>query len=231
MKFLIYTHILAGILSLVVAPVAMVVRKGGDAHRVWGKVFFWAMAWICLSAVIISVYQWMPFFLLLALLSFYAAFTGYRTLYQKQLHLGRGVRWYDWAAAVIAGICMVGFVVYGIYLTVYGRSGFFNWLAIGFGVGGCLVVWGELKSFISPPANKHYWLFNHIGSMVGGFTASVSAFSVQTMHFLPGVMPWIWPALVGTPLIILWSRYYRKKLKEGAPVSSLVQLTLRNEGK
>ena len=46
---LIYTiarplHILAGVLALFIAPVAMIVQKGGAAHRRWGWVYYWARA-------------------------------------------------------------------------------------------------------------------------------------------------------------------------------------------
>ena len=228
-KYLTYTHITAGVVSLIVAPIAMAVAKGGYAHRIWGKVFFWSMAWICLSAIIISVYKWIPFLLLLAILSFYASYSGYRTLYQKQLHLGKGVMWYDWFMVIATGLCMIGFAGYGVYLMVVGKT-YFGLLAMLFGFGGMIAVWGELKTYLKPPKNKHHWLFNHIGSMVGGFIASVTAFSTQTLSFLPGIMPWIWPAILGTPFIIFWTRYYRKKLGEGAPISSLVQLTLHHEG-
>ena len=40
---LVYTHVLGALLSLVVAPIAMIVHKGGQAHRRWGKLYFWGM--------------------------------------------------------------------------------------------------------------------------------------------------------------------------------------------
>ena len=222
-KLLTYTHVLAGILSLIVAPIAMVVRKGASAHRLWGKIFFWSMAWICFSAIVISVYKWIPFLLLLAVFSFYASYSGYRALYQKQIHLGKGVKWYDWTMAIVSGAFMLGFIVYGIYLVSTNQLGYFGYLSIGFGIGGSLTVWGELKNYIKPPTDKHNWLFAHLGSMLGGFIASVTAFSTQTMNFLPGAIQWIWPSLVGVPFIILWGRYYRRKLKAGTPITQLLE--------
>ena len=41
---ILWIHVLAGTLALVVAPVALVTAKGGLTHRRWGKVYFWAMA-------------------------------------------------------------------------------------------------------------------------------------------------------------------------------------------
>ncbi len=47
-------HITSGFIALVVAPIAMVVAKGGDAHRRWGKLFFYAMAVVAFTAIVMS---------------------------------------------------------------------------------------------------------------------------------------------------------------------------------
>ncbi|MCC6636763.1 MAG: DUF2306 domain-containing protein, partial [Ignavibacteriaceae bacterium] len=53
-KYWLYLHIAAGFLALVVAPVAMVVKKGGNAHRLWGKIFFWSMTVVAISALVMT---------------------------------------------------------------------------------------------------------------------------------------------------------------------------------
>ncbi len=222
-KILTYSHVIAGIISLVVAPIAMVVKKGGGAHRLWGKVFFWCMTWICISAIVISYYNWIPFLLLIAVFSFYSVFSGYRSLYMKQLHSGKDVKWFDWLAVVIAGSLNLGFFVWGIMLITRGQSAF-GFLASSFGFGGLIQGWSQIKRFITPAADKHQWLYRHMGNMVGGFIASVTAFSANVLHFVPTVLQWMWPSLIGVPLIIFWIRFYRKKLGAGTPISVLVQL-------
>lgn len=222
-KFLTYTHVLAGIVSLVVAPIAMAVKKGGDAHRLWGKIFFWCMTWICISAIIISAYKWIPFLLLIAVFSYYSAFSGYRSVYMKQIHHGNGVKWFDWTATSIAGLFNLGFFAWGIFLIIGGDSAF-GFLASGFGFGGTIQVWSQIKSFVRPPEDKYHWFYNHIGNMLGGFIASVTAFSANVLNFMPEVLQWMWPSLVGVPIIVFWIRSYRKKLGAGAPISTLVQL-------
>ncbi|MBX2962688.1 MAG: hypothetical protein KF687_09260 [Cyclobacteriaceae bacterium] len=223
MNLLTYTHIFAGIISLIVAPLAMVVHKGGNAHRLWGKIFFWCMTWIFVSAVILSAVKWIPFLLLIAVFSYYSVYIGYRALYLKQLHLGKGVAWYDWAMSAIAGIFNFSFVVWGAYKAINGATSL-GLLAVGFGLGGLMMVRAELSRYLKPPASKFHWFYRHIGSMMGGFIASVTAFSVQVMHFMPGVMQWIWPSLVGVPLIIYWVRTYRKKLEKGSQLAELVEI-------
>ena len=224
MKFLTYTHIFAGALSLIVAPIAMAVLKGGKAHRLFGKIFFWSMTWIFVSAVILSIYKWKPFLLMVSVLSYYLAVSGYRTLYQKQLSSGKGVMWYDWVAAIATGLFMLGFAGWGIYMLSTGNSSSGVFLLLAFSVGGLLSVRGEITAFLKPPADKNRWLYNHIGRMVGGFIASVTAFSVNVLLFVPGIWQWVWPTLLGTPFIIYSVRTYKRKIAEGARITDLVSL-------
>ena len=77
-------HISAGMLALGLAPVAMLTVKGGQAHRRWGKIYFWAMAVVASTAVILALWRPQIFLALLAVFSFYMAFTGYRALSRKR---------------------------------------------------------------------------------------------------------------------------------------------------
>lgn len=224
MKLLMYSHILAGIISLIAAPVALAVVKGGDIHRLFGKIFFWCMTWIFVSSMILGLYHARMFLIMVSILSYYLVITGYRTLYHKQLSTGKSVTWYDWTFELVTGLTLLGFGFWGIYLLTTGASGSFIFLLFAFSLGGLMSVFGELKAYIKKPAEKEYWLFNHIGRMISGFIASVTAFSVNVLGFLPGIWPWIWPALVGTPFIIYWIRIYKRKIAEGARITDLVQL-------
>ena len=114
-------HILFGSVALFVAPAAMVTSKGGLWHRRWGKLFFWAITGVAITAVVMSLIQSGLFFLLVALFSFYLAFTGYRVLYRKtpQQRATPG----DWIAvsAMLAG--SVALLAYGAYLMLTSSFG------------------------------------------------------------------------------------------------------------
>jgi uncharacterized membrane protein len=223
-KFLIYSHVAAGAMSLITAPVAMAVAKGGRAHRLAGKMFFWSMVYIFVSAIVLGVYHWKPFLLMVSVLSFYLVYSGYRTLYQKQIHLGKGVSGYDWAVATACGVFMLGFLIWSVDLMVNGTNAI---LIVFFSLGGLFSIVTEVKRYAGKRDQKHGWLFNHIGRMVGGFIAAVTAFSTNVLTFLPGLAQWLWPTLLGTPLIIYWIRTYRKKLDNGARITDLVELNKR----
>jgi hypothetical protein len=45
--------------------------------------------------------------------------------------------------------------------------------------------------------------------MGGAYIAAVSAFSAVNFASLPGVARWLWPTLVGTPVLVYLARRYR----------------------
>jgi hypothetical protein len=50
-----------------------------------------------------------------------------------------------------------------------------------------------------------------MGNMLGAYIATVSAFSVVNFGFLPPLARWLWPTVVGVPLIVAWTRSYRRR--------------------
>ncbi len=221
LNLLTYSHVVAGAISLIAAPIALVVVKGGKAHRLWGKIFFWMMTWIFISAIIISIYKSIPFLLMLAVFSYFLVVSAYRSLYLKKFPVT--ARWYDWLNVIISGGFMLYFVGWGVYYSMLDK-GSIAYLSIMFGIGGLILVIRNAMDFIRPPKTKYDWLFRHIGNMTGGFIASVTAFSANVLYFMPGLFQWAWPSLIGVPLIIHWIRTYRRKLDEGVPLTKLVEL-------
>ena len=60
-------HILCGSCAALAAPVAMVVHKGGNLHRLAGKTFFWAMVGAVATALVLGTLRPDPFLLTVAL--------------------------------------------------------------------------------------------------------------------------------------------------------------------
>ncbi|MDQ3248950.1 MAG: DUF2306 domain-containing protein, partial [Chloroflexota bacterium] len=79
---LIVTHVLAALLALVIAPIAMATQKGGQNHRRWGKVYFWAMFVANGGALILLAWRFNIFLFGVTILSFYSALSGYRVIYR-----------------------------------------------------------------------------------------------------------------------------------------------------
>lgn len=222
-KVFLITHIVAGGVSFIVAPAALIVKKGAAAHALWGKIFFGCMTVVFLTALFLSTYHWTPFLLALAVFSYYNVISGYRSLYHKQLHNGRGLTWIDWVSMSVSLLFNFGFLVYGVYMFTIGYTGL-GILSVVFALGGLLITGRNLQKFLKPPAEKNIWFFSHIGGMMGGFISAVTAFSAQTLTFLPGLVQWIWPSVIGTIIIFRYIAYYRRKLAEGYRLNELVEL-------
>jgi hypothetical protein len=203
-------HILAGMTALVVAPVAMVTAKGGPAHRRWGKVYFWMMAVVAVTALPLGVWRPNYFLMLVAVFSFYFAFRGYRVLLRKRPERGDGAHALDWGAAVATFLASAALIVLGIVKPspLWVRLAP---VAIVFGIGGIVAAGFDMVRFVRPPTERMAWWFSHMAGMLGSYIATVSAFSVVNFDFLPVVARWLWPSVVGTPLIVLWIVYYKIK--------------------
>ena len=199
-------HILFGSVALLVAPGAMLTRKGGLWHRRWGKVYFWSMAIVALTAVVLSLLRPGLFLLLVAVFSFYLALTGYRVLYRKTSRHHANLL--DWVATISMLLGGIGLVGYGAYLLT--RSSF-GVVAVVFGCIGLLLAVADARAFRRPPSDKRAWWFTHMRRMLAAYIATVTAFSVVNFHFLPPLVSWLWPAAVGTVGIVVWVSHYQKK--------------------
>ena len=76
MNGLLALHICAGSLALASAGAALAAKKGSRFHRWAGRAFFYAMTVIFLTAVLMAVLTSNTFLFLVALFSFYLAFSG-----------------------------------------------------------------------------------------------------------------------------------------------------------
>ncbi len=205
-KVTLIIHILFGSVALFVAPAAMMTGKGGAWHRRWGKVFFWAITGVAITAVVLSVIRSGLFFLLVAVFSFYLALTGYRILYRKTAEQRAGK--VDWTAATAMILGSLGLIAHGVYGMLTSNFGV---VAIVFGVIGLWLAASDVREFLHHPADKMAWWYSHMTRMIAAYIATVTAFSVVNMKFLPQVTRWLWPTVIGTAGIVIWTRYYRRK--------------------
>ncbi len=56
-KSLLGVHIAAGATAFLMAPLALAAAKGGKAHRRWGKIYFWSMAVVASTALVLALYR------------------------------------------------------------------------------------------------------------------------------------------------------------------------------
>jgi hypothetical protein len=211
-RLLLIIHITAGFTSFIVAPVALIVKKGGEAHRRWGRIFFWSMSVVAFTAVIMAPMRNNLFLTLVAVFSFYLAFSGYRAVRRRRNQVTRRAGVIDWLFVCLNTIFSIGLVIFGIIRLPES----FGYISIVFGSLGTALGVKDMVSFIRPE-KKMQWFFNHITGMTAAYIASVSAFSAVNLDYdwMPPVIQWLWPTIIGVPLMMRRIRRYRVKFNSG----------------
>ena len=186
-------HVAGGTLALLAGPVAMAARKGRALHRMSGRAYAIAMAGTAASALVLAVATRDLLLLVIAVFSFFLVFNGWRALSQRRLHEGQGARWFDW---LVSGLTLA----FSAGLLADGLAGDGDVTTLFFGAGGSFLAIRELRVLtgrISPGG----WLVRHVTGMSAAYIATVSAFAVVTLTFLPRPVAFIAPTLIGTPMI------------------------------
>jgi uncharacterized membrane protein len=213
-------HIAAGTVSFVVAPVALAAAKGGRTHRRWGKVYFWAMAVVAATALVLSLYRPILFLALVAVFSFYAAFAGYRVLEQKgAVAAGDAhVTMADWMVASITFVASLALAACGLL-----RPALVQGLGIPaaiFGVIGMRLSVKDMWRYTHPPKEKMFWWYEHLQGMMASYIAAWTAFLVTTVgRFVHAWWLWIVPTAIGVPAISLTTAYYKRKFSPKVKVA------------
>ncbi len=220
LRVLLALHIACGTVGFVCAPVALATAKGGATHRRWGKIYFWAMAGVAATALVLSLALPVFFLTLVAVFSFYAAFAAYRVLSLKDMYKGARPKALDWAAAIVTVaasflLFLMGFIrpemIRVGLIEVAGHS--VSVVSIVFGVIGMRLGQASISLFLKPPAEKMFWWFRHMQGMMGSYIAAMTAFSAVNLSrwFGAAWWVWLWPTIVGLPAITIWTVYYKKK--------------------
>lgn len=214
LKIILLAHVIFGFTSLFTGPVAMISKKGGKTHNLWGMIYTYAMTGVFITALLIQPFKFTPFLFMIAFLSYYSVFSGVRFTRLKQLHKDQRPKWFDWFAMGLNAVVNIIFIGYGIYvLSTNGNT--VGILALVFGGVGLGISINNLKAFIKKPAHNMYWWIYHMGNMMGGYIATTTAFSttVSGMLEIESVLSWLWPLIIGIPLSRLWRKKYEKKFK------------------
>jgi uncharacterized membrane protein len=199
-KLILVLHVIFGIIAFISAPGAMMTKKGSLWHRRLGSAFFYAMMAVAASAFILWTLGSQLFLMLLAVFSFYLAFSGYRAVKIKN---GKAEK-IDWLVAGAAVLAGKGLVILGAVVLYKGNS--FGYVTLALGAGCAYSAARDLLRFSRPVVDKQAWLINHLTKMLGAYIATVTAVSAVNFHFLPPVWRWLWPSIIIAPFIFMWVR-------------------------
>jgi len=224
-KISLYVHIIAGFSTLVTGPIAIFYNfKDPKKHRLVGKTFFYAMLIVAISAIFGFFKHpentFFQFLLGIALLVLAGIFRGVRSIF---LMKGGAVSSFDFAYTALLGLN--GLFMLGMSAWHF-QAGTMIAFPILFGVFGFMsladtrVNWRVFRN----PAALHRldWMQLHTSTMLGAFTASTTAFTVNAAHFLPWYLQWFGPTLLLLPLQIYFGRKLRTIRDKSVKVSAAV---------
>lgn len=207
-----YIHILAGATTLVAGPLAIFFNdRRIKWHRIAGQVFFYAMLIVSVSAIVSFLKQpERPFFQFLLGIALFVLSGILRGVRAARMMKGAPVLPFDYAYAALMGangLYMVGMAIWHLSKE---SAAIFPVLFGAFGIA-CLGSARMTLRILKNASSLHRldWLRLHLGTMIGAFTASTTAFTVQTASFLPWPVQWFGPALALMPLQV----YFARKIK------------------
>ena len=209
-KILIIIHATASGIGFITGPGALMVQKGGKAHRALGKVFYWAMIVAsCFALVISNMPKHENFFLFtIGIFTLYMVLTGRRFLSLKKLHKDQNATAADWVIAALMAIAGGTMIGYGIKMFSTNTIGI---VLMAFGFLSIRYVVSSIMLFRKKNVKPNSWLLEHISRMIGANIAAFTAFLVVNNTFLPPLVAWLGPTVVFVPLII----YFSVKEKKG----------------
>lgn len=216
-RIVVMIHILAGVLSLLTGMIAIAANpKGNKLHRRVGLMYFWAMFVIFATAlVMVTTIHFNLFLLVIAIFSFYMAFTGYRALKRKKPNqvnlLDKSFAWFG----LLSGVFLV---LFGAYSMIFKPNLFSIILPLTFGSILSSNAYRDILHFRKTEYSKMWWWFHHLNFMLTSFIAAITAFLVNNIYKWVDIgnynfIFWLLPTVVLLPFIIRWNNHYRKKFK------------------
>ena len=193
-------HILAGTIALLCAALAVSSEKGKKFHVLSGRTYFWCMVAIFLTAIPMSIISSNIFLFLIAVFSFYLAFSGMRFARNR-----KGVATtLDWVAVSLMILSVAGmWILAGIYFT-NNDSQYIPLLVFGFLA--LFLGYGDYSSHKNKTATGKERLAKHLTNMLGGTIAVITAVLVVNPPSDPEWVWWVLPTVLITPVIVRWNK-------------------------
>ena len=199
MNILLALHVSAGVLALLSAAVAIFSEKGKQVHLIAGSAYFWGMVGIFLTAIPMSLLTGNIFLFLIAVFSFYLAFSG-RRFAKNRTGIAQRI---DWIANFLMLSSGVGMWLLAAWYVAqdnpqYVTLAVFGFLALGLG-------YLDFRVHTTEAARGKERIARHLTNMLAGTIAVVTAVLVVNVQMEPVWVPWILPTVVLTPVIVWWN--------------------------
>lgn len=209
-QLLLIIHAVSGGIALISGLFAIFSKKGQKIHLKSGLIYYWAMIGVVITGLVVGAYKGNLFISTIAVFSFYMVFTGRRILASKKELIVSFMDWFFTLLAMGIGLLMLSLGVY--YFLDYGFKGAVPMLLV-FGFFLFWMGFEDIQLMRKGTIEKGQFLLKHIGRMGGSYIATSTAFLVVNINFSPQWIIWLAPTFIGTPMIILASKQWRKKMQ------------------
>ncbi len=219
-KSLLYLHMVAGSLSLILFWIPVFTRKGGKTHRQVGVVYVWCMSVVVGTAFLMSIYDLLftskyvlgLSLLFLSFLTLNPLWSGMDALKQKK-QLSKRSRNLRLALEGILFVYGAFLLATGIYYQVI--------LVIIFGSVGVILGFKNVRIF-AQKTPEYNWFDTHMSGMIVSGAAAYTAFFAfgarSVFGFLQGtywvILPWVLPTLIAVVSINILRKKYKVKTKQ-----------------
>lgn len=201
-QLLIYIHVISGAIALLSGSISLIVKKGSFVHRKSGLVFVVTML---VSAIVSMSVAVQPnhsntFLLSIGILTIYFVVGGYLALRYKKKYVN-----------LLADKCLaLAMLVIGIAMIVHPWFvGHLNIVMMVFGGLGTSFAITDFIRFAKHEELHKHWLTLHLGKITGGYISAFTAFIVVN-QYIPGIVGWLLPGIVGGVFIAVSIRRVKK---------------------
>ncbi|MEL6673887.1 MAG: hypothetical protein AAFR61_16905 [Bacteroidota bacterium] len=220
---LLWLHIGAGFLSVVLFWVPMFTKKGGKAHRRIGQWYVWLMWIVVVSAALLSIKNFViGSYIMASFLGFISIITG-KVLWEGIAILRQKKGYAPWYRQVEIGT-NTAVVLAAVALIIYGFQFLGKPVAaimFFFGALGLTSIRDLRNALKHSPDQRPNWYLHHLDSMVTSGIAAYTAFFVfganrfisQYFEGFWAVIPWVAPGVLGGLAIHFYKKSFRKRTR------------------
>ena len=209
-KVFLFIHIISGTIGLLSGTLNMINKKGNKLHKQIGLFFFYGMLINGISALVVACIHFNIFLFIVGVFSIYMVSTAQRFLFLRGIPTGQKPKNGDWIVTYSMLLFGLFFMIYGGALVAFSKN--FGIVLLVFGIISLLMVKQDIGIYRGNIKNTNYWLLIHISRMVGTYIASITAFLVVNNTILPGLVVWLAPGVLLTPLIFYWINKNKAKV-------------------
>jgi uncharacterized membrane protein len=204
--FILVLHIVGGAVGLLTGTVNFFAKKGGNFHKIVGKLFVYGMLTSSVCSLVLSILHPNYLLFMIGIFTLYMVGTGIRYIHFKKLESYKAGL-LDWILTVALLVAAIFFMITGIWLVI--KSLHFGLVCVVFSLFALFFVKQDCENYRGKSKLRNYWLLAHLSRMTGGYIASLTAFLVVNAQYLPRQIPvvviWLFPSLILVPFIIGWS--------------------------